>query len=387
MLYYLHLLDDPNKQEWFDFLRLFQFGTFRAAGACLTAFLISLLLGEKVILKLTSLKVGQPIRTADEVHKLAELHGGKVGTPTMGGILIVAAVLFSVFLWAKPTNPFIAALVFVTFGTAILGFIDDYKKVTKKTSDGVSGKTKLIVQLVVAFVAVLFLYLYDHKDYGWVDPIIGKDGTVHSVSNHIQQLWVPFKKEPCAGGLWLVFLLPVVIVGCSNAVNLTDGLDGLATGCTLTTVAAYSGLTFIVGNSVVSNYLFMPFHPQEGEVAIFCTALLGSCLGFLWFNCHPARVFMGDTGSLSIGGMLGMIAICCKQEILLVIIGGVFVMEAASVMIQVASFKTRGKRVFKMSPIHHHFELIGWSETKVINRFWIISIICALVGIATLKIR
>jgi len=198
---------------------------------------------------------------------------------------------------------------------------------------------------------------------------------------------VPFKKEPFAGGLWLVFLLPVVIVGCSNAVNLTDGLDGLATGCTLTTVAAYSGLTFIVGNSVVSNYLFMPFHPQEGEVAIFCTALLGSCLGFLWFNCHPARVFMGDTGSLSIGGMLGMIAICCKQEILLVIIGGVFVMEAASVMIQVASFKTRGKRVFKMSPIHHHFELIGWSETKVINRFWIISIICALVGIATLKIR
>ena len=156
MLYYLHLLDDPNKQEWFDFLRLFQFGTFRAAGACLTAFLISLLLGEKVILKLTSLKVGQPIRTADEVHKLAELHGGKVGTPTMGGILIVAAVLFSVFLWAKPMNPFIAALVFVTFGTAILGFIDDYKKVTKKTSDGVSGKTKLIVQLVVAFVAVLF---------------------------------------------------------------------------------------------------------------------------------------------------------------------------------------------------------------------------------------
>ncbi|MGY8642962.1 MAG: phospho-N-acetylmuramoyl-pentapeptide-transferase [Verrucomicrobiales bacterium] len=387
MLYYLHLLDDPNKQEWFDFLRLFQFGTFRAAGACLTAFLISLLLGEKVILKLTSLKVGQPIRTADEVHKLAELHGGKVGTPTMGGILIVAAVLFSVFLWAKPMNPFIAALVFVTFGTAILGFIDDYKKVTKKTSEGVSGKTKLIVQLVVAFVAVLFLYLYDHKDYGWVDPIIGKDGTVHSVSNHIQQLWMPFKKEPFAGGLWLVFLLPVVIVGCSNAVNLTDGLDGLATGCTLTTVAAYSGLTYIVGNSVVSNYLFMPFHPQEGEVAIFCTALLGSCLGFLWFNCHPARVFMGDTGSLSIGGMLGMIAICCKQEILLVIIGGVFVMEAASVMIQVASFKIRGKRVFKMSPIHHHFELIGWSETKVINRFWIISIICALVGIATLKIR
>ncbi|MCL4108148.1 UNVERIFIED_CONTAM: hypothetical protein GTU68_055848 [Idotea baltica] len=268
----------------------------------------------------------------------------------MGGILIVGAVLLSVFLWAQPTNPFIAALVFVTVGTAILGFIDDYKKVTKKTSDGVSGKTKLIVQLVVAFVAVLFLYLYDH----------------------IQQLWIPFKKEPFAGGLWLVFLLPVVIVGCSNAVNLTDGLDGLATGCTLTTVAAYSGLTYI---------------PQEGEVAIFCLALLGSCLGFLWFNCHPARVFMGDTGSLSIGGMLGMIAICCKQEILLVVIGGVFVMEAASVMIQVASFKTRGKRVFKMSPIHHHFELIGWSETKVINRFWIISIICALVGIATLKIR
>lgn len=385
MFYYLHKLTD-----YLDALNVFQYGTFRAAGACLTAFLLSVIFGEKVILKLTSLKIGQPIRSAEEVHKLAELHGGKGGTPTMGGILIVGAVIVSALLWAIPTNPFILMLLFVTLGTGALGFFDDYKKVTQKSSAGVSGKTKLAAQFAIAGVAVLFLYLYDHETYGWVDPIKGSAGDVtYTVSYYIRELWIPFKKTPLIGdmGIFAVLLLPIVIVGCSNAVNLTDGLDGLAIGCTLTTAAAYAILAFVAGHVVASNYLFLPFHPMAGEVAIFCTALLGAGLGFLWFNCHPARVFMGDTGSLAIGGMLGMIAICCRQEILLVVIGGVFVAEALSVILQVASFKLTGKRIFKMAPIHHHFELMGWKESRVITRFWIASILFALVGMATLKLR
>ncbi|MCB1086113.1 MAG: phospho-N-acetylmuramoyl-pentapeptide-transferase [Verrucomicrobiae bacterium] len=366
MLYYLHLLSDKM-----DALNVFRYGTFRAAGACLTAFLLSVIFGERVILRLTALKIGQPIRTAAEVHKLAELHGGKGGTPTMGGILIVGAVVTSALLWAIPSNPFIITLLLVTIGTGLLGFFDDYLKVTKKSSAGVSGRVKLFAQFGVALAAVLFLY---------VTP---------ETSEFIRRLYVPFLKEPLIKdmGLFAVVLLPVVVVGCSNAVNLTDGLDGLATGCTLTTAAAYMVFSYVAGNSVAANYLFLPFHPLAGEVAIFCAALLGAGLGFLWFNCHPARVFMGDTGSLSIGGMLGMIAICCKQEILLIIVGGVFVAEAMSVILQVASFKLTGKRIFRMAPLHHHFELMGWKESKVITRFWIASIICALVGVATMKLR
>lgn len=366
MLYYLHYLTD-----YFDALNLFRYGTFRAAGACITAFLLCLMFGDRVILKLTALKIGQPIRTAEEVHKLAELHGGKGGTPTMGGILIVLSVVLSVALWAIPSNPFIQCLVLVTLGTGLLGYRDDYLKVTRKTSAGVSGKVKLLAQFSVSLVAVLILYL---------NP---------DTSEYLRRLYVPFFKEPVIKdmGVYAIFALPVVIVGCSNAVNLTDGLDGLATGCTLTTAAAYAVFTYITGHSVASGYLFLPFHPQAGEVSVFCTALLGAGLGFLWFNCHPARVFMGDTGSLSIGGMLGMIAICCKQEILLIIVGGVFVTEAVSVILQVASFKLTGRRIFKMAPIHHHFELKGWKESTVIIRFWIASILCALVGLASLKLR
>jgi len=388
MLYYLKDLTDV-----LDVFNVFQYGTFRAAGACLTAFLFSVFFGERVILKLTSLKVGQPIRTAEEVHKLAELHGGKGGTPTMGGILIVGSVMVSVALWAIPTNPFVIVLLFVTLGTGLLGFCDDYRKVTQKSSAGVSGRVKLVSQFTIAGLAVLFLYLRDHETFGWVEPILGKtaDGSEvsYTVSQYIRELWIPFKKTPLVNdlGFFAVLLLPIVIVGCSNAVNLTDGLDGLATGCTLTTAAAYAVFAYLAGHSVASGYLFLPYHPQAGEVAIFCTALLGACLGFLWFNCHPARVFMGDTGSLAIGGMIGMIAICCRQEILLVVVGGVFVAEAASVILQVASFKLTGKRIFKMAPIHHHFELMGWKESRVITRFWIASILFALVGMATLKLR
>lgn len=370
MLYYLHLLKDNS--ELFEVLNIFQYQTFRAAGAALTAFLVSVLLGNRVILKLTSLKVGQPIRTKEEVHRLAELHGIKTGTPTMGGILIVGTVLLSVLLWARITNPFIQTLIFVTITMGLLGFVDDYRKVLKKNSVGVRGKAKLLVQFSVAFIAVGYLYL------------------LPETSAYIRQLFIPSIKFPIVGDMGIVtlFLLPLVIVGASNAVNLTDGLDGLASGCTITTGLAYAALTYVAGHQVIAKeYLFVPFHPSAGEVSIFCAALVGSALGFLWFNCHPARVFMGDTGSLSIGGMLGMIAICCKQELLLIVVGFVFVMEAMSVILQVASFKLTGRRIFKMSPIHHHFELLGWEESKVINRFWIISIISAMLGLMTLKIR
>lgn len=370
MLYFLHELKDSA--GFLELLNVFQYQTFRAAGAALTAFLLSVLLGERVILKLVALKIGQPIRSKDEVHRLAELHGGKTGTPTMGGILIVGAVIIATLLWARPANPFIQTLLFVTISTGLLGFVDDYLKVTKKNSVGVRGKVKLIVQLSVSLVAVG--YLYSNPE----------------TSSFIRQLYLPSLKHPIIEdmGVFTFLLLPVVIIGCSNAVNLTDGLDGLATGCTITTAMAYAIFTYAAGHQIVAeDYLFVPYNKYSGEVAIFCAGLVGAGLGFLWFNCHPARVFMGDTGSLAIGGMLGTIAICCKQELLLVVVGFVFVMEAASVILQVASFKLTGKRIFKMSPIHHHFELMGWAESKVINRFWIISIISAMIGLMTLKLR
>lgn len=370
MLYYLYFLKDAY--DWTEALNVFQYQTFRAAGACLTAFLFSVLMGNRVILKLTSLKVGQPIRTKEEVHRLAELHGGKVGTPTMGGILIVAAVLLSSLLWALPSNPFIHTLMFVTIATGLLGFADDYRKVTKKSSAGISGRAKLAGQYVTALLAVG--YLFFHPETG----------------TYLRQLYVPFLKAPILAdmGWFTLIVLPLVIVGSSNAVNLTDGLDGLAAGCTVSTALTYALLTYLAGHQIVAEtYLFIPYNQYAGEVAVYCAGLVGAALGFLWFNCHPAKVFMGDTGSLSIGGMLGLVAICCKQEILLIIVGVVFVMEAASVILQVASFKLRGKRIFKMSPIHHHFELLGWEESKVINRFWIISIIGAMVGLMSLKLR
>ncbi len=370
MLYYLHQL--KGSADLFDVLNVFQYQTFRGAGACLTAFLLTVVLGNKVILKLTSLKLGQPLRTKEEVNQLAELHGGKTGTPTMGGILIVGAVLISALLWARPTNPFVQVLFFVTLTTGALGFVDDYLKVKRKNSVGVRGKVKLLVQFAVSLVAIG--YLYFHAD----------------TSEYIRQLYLPSLKYPIIEdmGIFTFVLLPLVIVGCSNAVNLTDGLDGLAAGCTVTTAMAYGIFSYVAGHQIIAQeYLFVPFNKHAGEVSIFCAALVGAGLGFLWFNCHPAKVFMGDTGSLAIGGMLGMVSICCKQELLLVIVGFVFVMEAASVILQVASFKMTGKRIFKMSPIHHHFELSGWAESKVINRFWIISIIAAMVGLMTLKLR
>lgn len=366
MLYYLHELSGH-----FSALRLFESQTFRVAGACMVAFLFCLAFGNWVILKLVALKVGQPIRQAGEVHKLAELHGGKGGTPTMGGVLLVGAVIVSTLLWAKLDNPMIWAALFVGTGMAVLGFVDDYLKVTKKTSEGLNGKGKLLGQLVIAVVAIHFLSVHPET------------------AKHMKQLYIPFFKQAVVNDMgWFSYVfMATVIVGSSNAVNLTDGLDGLATGCMISSAMAYALFTYITGHAVAANYLLVPHLELVGELTVICAAMVGAGLGFMWFNCHPAQVFMGDTGSLAIGGLLAMVAICAKQEILLVIVGGVFVLEAVSVILQVLSFKLTGKRIFRMAPIHHHFELLGWKESKVITRFWIVSIMFALLGMMTLKIR
>ena len=359
-------------------LNLLQYITIRAGLATLLTFNLSVFLGPWVIRKLISLKVGQPIRSAEEVHKLNELHGGKAGTPTMGGIMILGTVLLAVLLCGRPLNPFVAVTTCVMLSLGLLGFLDDYTKVKLKSSDGVSGKTKLIWQFAVGRIAATFLY---YKTQSMPYSFMGE-------SLSISQLTFPLFKFPLLDlGVLCIPFFAIIIVGCSNAVNLTDGLDGLATGCTITVALSYAVIVYLAGHVYMSTeYLFIPYNRNVAELAVFLMALVGAGFGFLWHNCHPAKVFMGDTGSLAIGGALATAAICAKQELLLVIIGWVFVMEALSVIIQVTSFKLTGKRVFAMSPIHHHFELRGWHESQVIIRFWIISIFSGLVGIALLKI-
>ena len=289
----------------------------------------------------------------------------------MGGLLIIGSIVVSTLLWARTENPFVWLVLFSTLFLGGIGFYDDWLKVSKKNSKGISSKLKFGLQCVFAAIFTIFFL------------------TSPRLSEIAKQLYIPFLKEPLIVSLgWLTFVFYLlVIVGTSNAVNLTDGLDGLATGCTATVAATYAGLAYLAGNVRAAEYLQIPYVPFSGELAVVCSALLGACLGFLWWNAFPARVFMGDTGSLAIGGMLGAVAICCKQEILLVIVGGVFVIEALSVILQVLSFKMTGRRIIKMSPIHHHFELSGWKENTVIVRFWIVSILFALLGLATLKLR
>ncbi len=376
----------------FRALNLFQYITFRAACAGLLSFILSVLFGPYVIRRLISLKVGQPIRTAAEVHKLAELHGGKIGTPTMGGVLIIGSVLVSTLICSRPMNPFVALCACTMAGCGLLGFCDDFKKVREKKSDGISSRQKLGWQLAIALVAACFIY--------YKKEISGFGATAQEIENglagyrlgktplDIGAVCFPLFKEPIVNLHWLIIpFFALVIVGCSNAVNLTDGLDGLATGTTISVALSYAILAYLAGHFfLATDYLVIPHNRYIGELAVFLMALVGACFGFLWFNCHPAKMFMGDTGSLAIGGALGTTAICVKQELMLVIIGGVFVMEAMSVILQVGSFKLRKKRIFKMSPIHHHFELLGWHENQVIIRFWIVSIMLALFGLALLKI-
>jgi len=366
MMYYLHRFSDQ-----FIGFNVFSYVTFRSVAAAVTAFAVSLIFGNFVIRKLTALKLGQPIRAAEEVHRLAELHFGKQGTPTMGGVLIIGAVFLSSILWARPDNRFVWLALFSMLCLGALGFADDYLKVTKKKSAGISGRSKLVVQIILAvIVTAVFL----------TSPLLEVQA---------RSLYLPFLKAPVIMNMgWFTFLFfALVIVGSSNAVNLTDGLDGLAIGCTVTVAFAYALLSYAAGNFRIAEYLQVPFYPFTGELTVVCAALAGAGFGFLWFNCHPAKVFMGDTGSLAIGGMIGVVAICCKQELLLMVVGGVFVIEAVSVILQVLSFKLTGRRIFAMSPIHHHFELVGWKENTVIVRFWILSGIFALLGLATLKLR
>jgi phospho-N-acetylmuramoyl-pentapeptide-transferase len=376
MLFYLYnfsewLLHHGIDNDLVKALNVFQYVTFRSICAAVTSFLLCLMFGNRVIRKLISLKFGQPIRTKEEVNKLFELHGAKKGTPTMGGVLILGSVIISSLLWARPTNGFVWIVLGSTLFLGGIGFYDDYLKVARKSSDGISSRLKFALQCILAAGFTLFFY---H------DPVLWQQA---------QALYVPFFKDPVIMnlGIFAFFFYLLVIVGTSNAVNLTDGLDGLAAGCSTTVAATYGMLAYVAATKPAAIYLQIPNVPAAGELTVLCLALAGACLGFLWWNCHPARVFMGDTGSLAIGGMLGAVAICTKQELLLVIVGGVFVIEAMSVILQVASFKTTGKRIFKMSPIHHHFELSGWKESTVIVRFWIMSILFALLGLATLKLR
>jgi phospho-N-acetylmuramoyl-pentapeptide-transferase len=377
MMYYLHLLSEMKGAELLKAFNVFQYITVRAVAAAVTAFLLSLLCGDWVIRRLISLKVGQPIRTKEEVHKLYELHGGKAGTPTMGGVLILGTVLVSSLLWARPDNTAVWLLLFVLAACGALGFWDDYLKVAKKNSKGVSERTKLIGQAIIALIVT---------NYFLLNP---------AIEVQARALYIPFFKDPLVAnlGIFTFAFFALVIIGASNAVNLTDGLDGLAAGCTATASFAYAILAYACGHMGISSYLQIPFYPFAGELTVVCMAMAGASVGFLWFNCHPAKVFMGDTGSLAIGGMLGVVAICTKQELLLVVIGGVFVIEAVSVLIQRVWFKItkarygEGRRIFLMSPIHHHFELMGWKENTVIVRFWILSIMFAFLGLATLKLR
>ena len=365
MFYYL-----SQYTELFSPLRVFQYTTFRAVFAALTALLICIAAGPWLIRQLVGMKFQQPIRGEDDLRELARTHGRKA-CPTMGGILIIWAVVDSILLWARPTNQLVLICLVTLIWLGGVGFLDDWAKVRARKADGLRAKTKFLFQIGLGLLVGTLLV---------TDPTMGQTA---------RRLMVPFVKGPVIAdmGWWALIIVVVVIVGASNAVNLTDGLDGLATGCTLTVSLAYAVMCFVAGNYKLAGYLQVPFVHSAGELTVVCAALIGASLGFLWFNCHPAQVFMGDTGSLAIGGLIGAIAVMIKQELVLIVVGGIFVIEAASVIVQVASFKLRGKRVFAMAPLHHHFELRGWSETTVTTRFWVLSVIFALLGLATLKLR
>ena len=382
MLYYLsqYLQGESVGTQWeakLSSLRLFQYISFRSAGAAITALLISWWLGPNVIRWLKELKFGQNYEDkAAEGGDLKARILSKKGTPTMGGILIVLAMDLSALLWAQ-WNELVILTLLSLVALAGLGFYDDYAKITKQNNLGTTSTVKLLVQFTLAIVIAVYLWRVDHT------------------SELITSVFVPFLKSPIVQGAGLLggVLAVLTIVGSSNAVNLTDGLDGLAIGCTLIVAGVFFVLTYVAGNARFSAYLQVPFVPGAGELTVFCAAMIGAGLGFLWFNCHPAQMFMGDTGSLAIGGALGIMAVLIHQPFTLVIAGGVFVAEAVSVMIQRGWFKyTRlrtgtGQRVFLMAPLHHHFEKKGWYESQVVTRFYILGILCALMALSTLKIR
>ena len=352
--------------DQYDFFNLFRYISFRSGGAFFTALIICFIIGPQIIKFLKARqKKGQPIRDdGPQSHLLT-----KKGTPTMGGIMIIISLLASILLWTDLTNQYVWIVMFVAISFALIGLTDDYMKLSKANSKGISSRMKLILQLSSALVAIIWLQLLDNNNLN-------------------NKLFLPVFKDLIfdLGWFYIIFAL-VVIIGSSNAVNLTDGLDGLAIIPIIMVTASFALISYFVGNVFYANYLHIPYIEGTGEITIIGSAIVGASLGFLWYNAPPAKIFMGDTGSLSLGAIIGTVSLITKNEINLAIIGGIFVMETLSVMIQVVSFKLTGKRVFKMAPIHHHFEQKGWSESTIVIRFWIISIILAIIGLATLKIR
>jgi len=363
MLY--HLLHAFHGQ--ISVLNVVRYITFRTALASLTALLLVLILGPWVIDKLRELQIGQQIRAEGPAA-----HHSKAGTPTMGGVLIVAGIVVPTLLWGDLTNKSIWILIFATLACGAIGFVDDYTKVAKKRSLGLTARRKIVAQLAVGLAVGGAVYLLAQTDH-----------TAYST-----RIVLPFFKHVRPDiSLFFILFATLVIVASTNAVNITDGLDGLAIGTTIIAAAAFTVLAYLSGHAVFSNYLDLLYLPGAGEVTVFCGAMVGASMGFLWWNCYPAQVFMGDVGSLSLGGAIGTVAILIKQELLLFTVGGLFAIEALSVIVQVASFKLTGRRVFRMAPLHHHFELKGWKEPQVIIRFWIVAFIFALLSLATLKLR
>jgi phospho-N-acetylmuramoyl-pentapeptide-transferase len=367
MFYWLIELSNtvPGLSALHPFLNVFRYITFRTGGAVVTGALFVFLFGPWIIdhLRLRQGK-GQPIRTDGPQSHLA-----KKGTPTMGGLMILSGLVVSTVLWANPINPYVWIVLAVTLGFGFVGFYDDYLKVTKQTHSGFAGRIRLAIEAVIALAACYALIR------------LGRETSATT-------LVIPFFKDVVLNlGWFFVMFGAFIIVGAGNAVNLTDGLDGLAIVPVMIAAASFGMIAYLAGNAVFSDYLQINYVAGTGELAVLCGAVLGAGLGFLWFNAPPASIFMGDTGSLALGGMLGSIAVAVKHEIVLAVIGGLFVLEAVSVIVQVASFKLTGKRIFRMAPIHHHFEQLGWTEPQIVIRFWIISVMLALAGLSTLKLR
>jgi len=366
---------------YFRFFRVFRYVTFRCVFASLTALLIGLLIGPYVIDRLRQFQIGQYIR-----EEGPQSHQKKGGTPTMGGILICISVLVPTLLWSDLTNPFVWLVIFATLAFAAIGFADDYIKVVHKRNQGLTSRQKLVFQFIASTaIAIALLVLRGEGIYSTrlVVPFIKsfRPDLIIGHLLHVPYLW------PLAFAPFVIFVV-LVISGASNAVNLTDGLDGLAIGCTIIAAGALTVLTYVSGHAVFSDYLELQRMPLVSELTVFCGALVGASIGFLWYNAHPAEIFMGDVGSLALGGAIATVAVIVKQELLLPLIGGVFIMELFSVILQVGSYKLRGgKRIFRMAPLHHHFELGGWSESKVITRFWILALVFALFALTTLKLR
>ena len=377
MLYYLfyYLL-----RPYFSPLNVFRYITVRTAFAGLTSLSLALLLGPWLVDRLRAMQIGQFIR-----EEGPESHQAKAGTPTMGGLLILVSIVFATLLWADLRNPYVLLALFSTLAFAAIGFADDYSKVVRKRSLGLTGRSKILYQILTAFGVGIVLMLLNVGGVYSTELIMPFFKRVHPDLVIRPLLGYPLL-WPLAFLPFLIFLV-LVIVGSSNAVNLTDGLDGLAIGCTVVAAGALTVLTYITSHARFAEYLDIQHIPGVGELTIFCGAMVGAALGFLWYNAHPADIFMGDVGSLSLGGAIGTVAVIIKQEILLFFIGGIFVIEALSVILQVASFKMTGKRIFRMAPIHHHFELVGWSESKIIVRFWIAALVFAFFALTTLKLR